>query len=190
MPSLDPSALDAALLAELRETLAAADYTVDRVVAAMGPIAHAALARNHTVPAERALTGRDDPLATLIRLWPLQRPVDRAAVEAALPGLVAPLIRAGILTARGGGTITATVDLRPYATDDADFWVFSDLTPGLDSHVAPMRRTSCSVCRRLPARWPSSRSGGRSPPRSISAPAAACRPCTWPPTPRRSPPPT
>ena len=132
--------LDAALLAELRETLAGADYTVDRVVETMGPIAHAALARNHTVPAERALTGRDDPLATLIRLWPLQRPVDRAPLEAALPGLVAPLIRAGILTAGdAAGTITAAVDLRPYATDDTDFWVFSDLTPGLDSHIAPMR---------------------------------------------------
>ena len=140
MPSLDPSVLDAALLAELRETLSAADYTVDRVVETMGPIAHAALARNHTVPAERALIGRDDPLATLIRLWPLQRPVDRAAVEAALPGLVAPLLRAGILTAGAAAdTITAAVDLRPYATDDTDFWVFSDLTPGLDSHVAPMR---------------------------------------------------
>ena len=105
MPSLDPSVLDAALLAELRETLAAADYTVDRVVAAMGPIAHAALARNHTVPAERALTGRDDPLATLIRLWPLQRPVDRGPLEAALPGLVAPLIRAGILTESAADSI-------------------------------------------------------------------------------------
>ena len=31
------------------------------------------------------------------------------------------------------------MDLRPYATEDTDFWVFSDLTPGLDSHVAPMR---------------------------------------------------
>ena len=150
MPSLDPSALDAALLAELRQTLATAGYTVDRVVAAMGPIAHAALARNHTVPAERALTERalteralterDDALATLIRLWPLQRPVDRAAVEAALPGLVAPLLRAGILTVgEASGTIEAAVDLRPYAADDTDFWVFSDLTPGLDSHVTPMR---------------------------------------------------
>ncbi len=140
MPSLDPSVLDAAVLAELRATLEAADYAVDRVVAAMGPIAHAALARNHTVPAERALDQRDDQLATLIRLWPLQRPVRRGPLEAALPGLVAPLLRAGILTAgEVSGTIEATVDLRPYATEDADFWVFSDLTPGLDSHVAPMR---------------------------------------------------
>ncbi len=138
MPSLAPYELDDALLTDLRTTLGAAAYTVDRVVEAMGPVAHAALARNHTVPAERALTGRDDPLATLIRLWPLQRPVDRAAAEAALPDLLGPLIRAEILTESGAG-IEAVVDLRPYAADDADFWVFSDLTPGLDSHVAPMR---------------------------------------------------
>jgi methylase of polypeptide subunit release factors len=138
MPSLDPSALDAALLADLRQTLTAADYTVDRVVAAMGETAHAALARNHTVPAERALSGRDDALASLVRLWPLQRPVQRTAAEAALPGLVEPLLRAGMLAA-SGDSVVAAVDLRPYATDVADFWVFSDLTPGLDSHVAPMR---------------------------------------------------
>ncbi|HEY5980872.1 MAG TPA: methyltransferase [Microlunatus sp.] len=138
MPSLVLSELDAALLTDLRTRVAAADYTVDRVVAAMGPTAHAALARNHTLPAERALAGRDDALATLIRLWPLQRPVERTVVEAALPGLVAPLTRAGILTERSGA-ISATVDLRPYATEDADFFVFADLTPGLDSRAAPMR---------------------------------------------------
>ncbi len=94
---LDASVLDRSVLADLRATLQAADYTVDQVVSAMGQIPHAALARNHTVPAERALEGRDDALATVIRLWPLQRPVARAAVEAALPGLVDPLLRAGIL---------------------------------------------------------------------------------------------
>ena len=96
---LDASVLDRSVLADLRATLQAADYTVDQVVSAMGQIPHAALARNHTVPAERALEGRDDALATVIRLWPLQRPVARAAVEAALPGLVDPLLRAGILAA-------------------------------------------------------------------------------------------
>ena len=136
--TLDTAALDGPLLADLRATLEATDYTVDRVVAAMGATPHAALARNQTVPAERALDGRDDPLATVIRLWPLQRPVARTSVEAALPGLLEPLLRAGILT-ESGGSVAAAVDLRPYATDDADFWVFSDLTPGLDGHVAPMR---------------------------------------------------
>ncbi len=139
---LDTRVLDRTVLADLRATLQAADYTVDRVVDAMGRTAHAALARNHTVPAERALAEREDALATLIRLWPLQRPVARAAAEAALPGLVEPLLRAGILTPtrdESNATLQAAVDLRPYATEDADFFVFSDLTPGLDSRAAPMR---------------------------------------------------
>lgn len=137
-PVLDTAVLDTAVLADLRATLRAADYTVDRVVDAMGLTAHAALARNHTVPAERALAERDDALATLIRLWPLQRPVTRAAAESALPELVEPLLRAGIL-GESAGFVAAAVDLRPYATEDADFFVFSDLTPGLDSRAAPMR---------------------------------------------------
>ena len=107
-------------LAELRQTLATAGYTVDRVVAAMGPLAHAALARNHTVPAERALTERalterDDALATLIRLWPLQRPVDRAAVEAALPGVeggMKPKLAACIEAIRGGTGSAHSIDGR------------------------------------------------------------------------------
>lgn len=125
------------VLADLKEVLAGRDYTVAAVLDALGPTAHAALGRNSTVPAETALAGRDDPLATLIRLWPLQREVERAAAEAALPGLVAPLIRAGVLA--DGGMIQAAVDLRPYAADDRDYWVFADLTPGLDTQVRPTR---------------------------------------------------
>ena len=45
---------------------------------------------------------RDDPLATLTCLWLLQKSVPRGPVEAALPGLVAPMVRAGLLTERRG----------------------------------------------------------------------------------------
>ena len=136
--------LDPAVLADLRHALEGADYTVDAVLTAIGSTAHTALGRNSTVPAVRALAGRDDPLATLIRLWPLQRTVDRSAAEAALPGLVEPLIAADILTAGSADKsdsrwVRAAVDLRPYAADDRDLWVFSDLTPGLDTQVVPMR---------------------------------------------------
>ncbi|MFT4165207.1 MAG: methyltransferase [Microlunatus sp.] len=142
VPSPMPHRLDPTVLAGLREAMAGHDYTVDAVLAAIGTTAHAALGRNSTVPAVRALTGRDDPLATLIRLWPLQRAVERSVAEAALPGLVEPLVAAGILTvdsAAGPQRVRAEVDLRPYAADDRDLWVFSDLTPGLDTQVAPMR---------------------------------------------------
>ncbi len=124
---------------DLADRLAELDYSVDAVVALIGEPAHRALARNATVPAVRALAGHDDPLATLTRLWLLQRPVDEAAVRGALGRSFAPLVGAGILE-RDGDTVTAAVDLRPYASDDgAGGWIFSDLTPHLDAVIGPMR---------------------------------------------------
>ncbi|MCW2812483.1 MAG: methyltransferase [Friedmanniella sp.] len=123
-------------LADLFETH---DYTVDAVVELIGEQAHRAMGRNATVAAVRALGDRTDPLATLTRLWPLQRVVDRDALERALPGLVDPLVADGILTAVDH-QILAAVDIRPYASDDgASGWVVSDLSPGLDTVTAPMR---------------------------------------------------
>lgn len=132
--------------AELRESCRAAGYTVDGVLAAIGTDAHRALGRNSTVPAERALAGRDDPLATMIRTFLLQRPVPRAAVDRAFPGLVPAMIDTGLL-ADDGGTVRAVVDLRPYASDetgpegdgDDPYWVVADLTPGLDTMITPIR---------------------------------------------------
>ncbi|MFC7623265.1 methyltransferase [Microlunatus sp. GCM10028923] len=127
--------------AELRESCRAAGYTVDGVLDAIGADAHRALGRNSTVPAERALAGRDDPLATMIRTFLLQRPVARAAVDLAFPGLVPAMIDTGLL-ADDAGTVRAVVDLRPYASDgeeDDPYWVVADLTPGLDTMITPIR---------------------------------------------------
>ena len=55
----------------LREALAAVGYSYDDVAALLGPVAHAALARNETMPGLRATRG-GSPLETLVRLWPLQ----------------------------------------------------------------------------------------------------------------------
>ena len=52
-------------------------------------------------------------------------------LDRALPGLVDPLVAGGLLE-RSGGEVRALVDVRPYADDDRDWWVVSDLTPGLD----------------------------------------------------------
>ncbi|QNN54971.1 methyltransferase [Nocardioides mesophilus] len=114
----------------LAEALRAAGFGYDAVAGLLGPVAHAALSRNETTPGLRATTG-GSPLATLTRLWPLQATVAVADAERALPGLVDDLCRAGLLE-RSVGEVRARVDLRPYADDSRDWWVVSDLTPGLD----------------------------------------------------------
>ena len=122
---------------DLAAALAGHDYRVDAVVDLMGEEAHRALSRNSTVPAVRAIEARDDPLATLTRLWPLQQMVARSDLERALPGLVASLTSAGIL-AEQGDQVRAVIDIRPYASDEGEFWVVSDLTPNLDTAVKPI----------------------------------------------------
>ncbi|GAA1940114.1 DUF7059 domain-containing protein [Nocardioides marmoribigeumensis] len=127
--------MDAPLLPDpvtdrLAEALDAAGFRYDAVAGLLGPLAHAALSRNETTPAMRATTG-GSPLETLTRLWPLQAPVDVDAVERALPGLLDPLCVAGVLE-RSVGSVRARLDVRPYADEDHDWWVVSDLTPGLD----------------------------------------------------------
>ncbi|MFT4262818.1 MAG: class I SAM-dependent methyltransferase [Nocardioides sp.] len=124
----------------LRDALLAAGFTYDGVAERLGPLAHAALGRNETVPGRQRTRG-GSPLDTLIRLFLLQVPVDGAAAEAALPGLVDELAVHGLL-AQSIGEVAARMDVRPYAVDAPagsssgesgdDLWVVSDLTPGLD----------------------------------------------------------
>lgn len=122
------------IVARLREALATAGFTYDAVAGLLGGQAHAALQRNETTPGLRA-TGDGSPLATLTRLWPLQAAVPVADAERALPGLVEPLSVAGFLE-QSVSTVRARIDLRPYADvgpdGQEDWWVVSDLTPGLD----------------------------------------------------------
>lgn len=96
----------------------------------LGATAHAALSRNETTPGLRR-TDDGSPLAALTRLWLLQATVPAADADRALPGLVEPLVAEGILE-RSGEQVRALVDVRPYADDEHDWWVLSDLTPGLD----------------------------------------------------------
>ena len=116
--------------ARLREALANAGFTYDGVAGVLGPEAHAALQRNETTPGLRRTTG-GSPLETLTRLWPLQAAVSIEEADRALPGLVDPLCVAGFLE-QSVSTVRARIDVRPYADDDRDWWVVSDLTPGLD----------------------------------------------------------
>ncbi|MGN6161220.1 MAG: DUF7059 domain-containing protein [Marmoricola sp.] len=118
------------LMAPLRAALQEANYTYAGVAEVLGEQAHAALFRNETTPGLRATNG-GSPIETLTRLWLLQAEVSASDREKALPDLIDPLCAAGIL-ARSIGSVAAAVDLRPYAADDDDLWVLSDLTPGLD----------------------------------------------------------
>lgn len=119
------------LPARLREALVSAGFTVDAVRELLGDVADAALLRNETTPALRRTASDRQPLATLTRLFLLQTTVSAAAVDAALPGLVDPLVAEGVLD-RSVGEVAARLDVRPYATEDRALWVVSDLTPGLD----------------------------------------------------------
>jgi len=126
------------LPARLRAALVAAGYTYDAVAELLGAVAHDALMRNETTPGLRR-TGGASPVETLVRLFLLQKPVGLAAAERALPGLVDRLASEGFLI-RSVGEVAARLDVRPYAVDDEDLWVVSDLTPGLDggsSRVGP-----------------------------------------------------
>lgn len=126
--------LPLALSGPLREALVAANFTVDAVSDLLGPQGHAALSRNETTPALRRtanVSAERGPLATLVRLFLLQTSVSLAEAERALPGLVDRLANAGFL-AQSVGEVGARLDIRPYATEDGDLWVVSDLTPGLD----------------------------------------------------------
>lgn len=150
-------ALDDVTLAALRTRLAELGYTVDGVTALLGDRAYAALQRNETVPGLLA-TAAGGPLAGLVRLWLLQRPVGIEEVRAALADGYDALLAAGVLAETGeagapGTMVVALVDLRPYADDGPDggrdLWVLSDLTPGLDGR--PTRLTSDHVLGISPA---------------------------------------
>lgn len=122
--------LPVALAAPLREALLAADFTYDAVSDLLGPEAHQALSRNETTPGRRRTTD-GGPLATLVRLFLLQAAVPVAEAERALPGLLDRMVNAGALV-QSVGEVAARLDVRPYATEEGDLWVVSDLTPGLD----------------------------------------------------------
>ncbi|WP_125263732.1 DUF7059 domain-containing protein [Streptomyces alboflavus] len=135
-----PSSDRADVTARLREALLAADFTADGLLELLGAPAYTALARSETVPALRA-TRDDGPLASLVRLFLLQRAVPHARVADVLP--VDALLESGWLVraegaegaegagedgAGGADRLRATVDVRPYGGPDGEDWfIVSDL---------------------------------------------------------------
>jgi methylase of polypeptide subunit release factors len=137
LPTPDPDRT-----ARLREALLAADFTADGCLELLGATAYAALSRSETVPALRATRG-DSPLETLVRVFLLQQPASPERLRAALPlqdaladgwlreapsGRPADPDPAAAPESARGATLSATVDVRPYAgSGGEDWWIVSDL---------------------------------------------------------------
>ena len=120
----------------LGDQLRAAGYTADGILDALGPAAFAALGRGETVPALRA-TATAGPVGALAQLFVLQAPVAADRAEREVPGY-ATLLAAGLIQ-RDGDEVRAMVDIRPYAADDADFFVVSDLGTGIGGVTGSVR---------------------------------------------------
>ena len=119
--------VDADLIAALRRDLEHAHFTVSGVGELLGPMALGALDREQAIPAQRVTAAASSPVATLVRLFTLGDPVDAADVQAALPTLeMAGALALGLVQAEGDA-VRAVLDIRPYASDDRDFWIASDL---------------------------------------------------------------
>nr|WP_211176732.1 methyltransferase [Pseudonocardia acidicola] len=110
----------------LRTALTRAGYTTDGVRGLLGPDAHAALSRGEPEAASRATRDAGD-LGVIVRLLLLGESEPEAAVAAAFaPAPAADLVGAGLLRRDAEGLV-AGLDLRPYADEDGEWWVLSDL---------------------------------------------------------------
>ena len=130
------SVLGESVIGQFRGDLVAADFTLAAVSARLGEVALAALGRNTTLAADRALGHADDPQATMIRLWVLGQPVDRRVAEAALTGL--PCLLGAGLVRSDGEAVAATIEVKPYGWGSSSGWICCDQTP-LDHVQAPPR---------------------------------------------------
>ncbi len=131
---------------------ALAGWTTDTVHDLLGLPGRAALERGDLAGATRALRGRDDAPATLVRLFVLGAPVPAERAAAALAPLPLDAALAAGLVTGAGAAVRAGVDLRPYAQAQpgADpvvpgpggapgsptWWVVSDL--GADVRPGPL----------------------------------------------------
>ncbi len=124
---LDPDFLD-----RFGADLRAAGYDTTGVPALLGDSAHRALARGDKIPALRATTD-GSPLATLIRLFLLghSESADRVAAALTTAGCAAAAASGALEV--DGDDLRAGLDIRPYADEDQDYLVASDL----DSDVRP-----------------------------------------------------
>jgi hypothetical protein len=132
------------------------NYTVDAVQDLLGPVGRAAHQRGDLAGVARTLP-RDEPLATLVRLFLLGLPVTEPQARAALRPL--DVSAAAPLLDRSGGLVHARLELRPYATDSSGpWWVLSDFGsdvrpgPHAPAHVLGIGGASLTLAQATPRR--------------------------------------
>ena len=122
---------DRDLCAALADDLRDAGYDGAAVRSAWGDVADEAIGRGLRFPAERALAGREDPVAVLARLFTLGMPQPADLVDAALPRTRGDgLIGLGLARREGSGIRPlALVRAQPFADDagEGGWWIASDL---------------------------------------------------------------
>lgn len=125
-PNDAPVTGDLPLLTELRALFDRLNYTIDGIESLLGVEAAAALHRDLIVPANEALAAlenRGGELGAIVELFLLGLPVAAQRI----PEL--ELLERARLAERSGpdGTVLARVDIRPYESDGACWWIASDL---------------------------------------------------------------
>ncbi|GAA3935323.1 DUF7059 domain-containing protein [Microbacterium soli] len=122
---------DSVLAQALASDLDAADFRSDPLRRLWGEEADDALARGLREPILRAITGCEDALAVLGRLWVLGMPQPHHAVEAAVPRTGVQGLTALGLADSDGAQVRPLVLIRPQSFVDADgvgeWWIASDL---------------------------------------------------------------
>jgi hypothetical protein len=122
---------DLGLAQALAADLDAADFRSEPLRALWGEEADDALARGLREPILRAIADRDDPLATLGRLWVLGMPQPHAAVEWAVPRVGVDGLETLGLAVSEGADVRPLAIIRPQSFVDADgvgeWWIASDL---------------------------------------------------------------
>jgi hypothetical protein len=132
-PILGPAEVES-----LRHSLQETNYTPDGVGAYLGADTSAALGRGELLAVAHELAGRDDPLGTLIQLFPVGGTISAKAADTAFGRFgLAGALASGLVEQVDTDAIRATLDLSPYGDDDGDWWVLSDL--GSDVRPGPVR---------------------------------------------------
>lgn len=147
-------------IAALATDLAQAAYTVDYLGDLLGPMASGALAGGQRLPADQATRDSTDPAAVLLRLLVLGLPVTVADVALAMPLTgVSGAVGLGVVRQGPTGEVLGTCDLRPYADEQQDWWVASDLTTMATSaplgprHVVGIGGASTTLASWTPRPW-------------------------------------